>query len=160
MPFERWSEAEWERYAKRGEGRWVTINGTHVFIKNGKITKGPAEHLVNLKEEQAGDSDKGTVHKSGSRTTIRRKRDPARSRQNRRRRQPKQRKTGKNDSRTFPRARRRTSFQVPSVPSRASSAAYLKLGRCRASIRKNRICPVRLTWILTILQRKADRAIR
>lgn len=34
------------------EGRWVTIHGTHVFIKNGKITKGP-KHLVNLKPDQA-----------------------------------------------------------------------------------------------------------
>src|SRR6188768_500778 len=30
------------RDADGGEGRWVTINGTHVQIKDGKIAKGPA----------------------------------------------------------------------------------------------------------------------
>ncbi len=38
------------RYEKEdeGKGRWVTIEGTHVFIENGVITKGPA-HLTGKK---------------------------------------------------------------------------------------------------------------
>jgi 2'-5' RNA ligase len=35
-----------------GGGRWVTINGTHVFIRNGKVTKGPPA-LKRTPEEHA-----------------------------------------------------------------------------------------------------------
>lgn len=28
-----------------GSGRWVTINGTHVFIEGGKVTKGPSKFI-------------------------------------------------------------------------------------------------------------------
>lgn len=43
---------------KVAKGRWVTINGTHVFIGgNGRITKGPA-HLIGLKKDTASTIDK------------------------------------------------------------------------------------------------------
>ena len=53
-----------------GGGSWVTINGTHVFIQGGKITKGP-KHLVGKTPKQAeggGESQKKSAS-AGSTTS-------------------------------------------------------------------------------------------
>lgn len=69
--------------AEDGEGRWVTINGAAVFIKNGKITKGPpalkgkthaeahqaagAEHLKAHDEaKKKGDNEQAEKHLKAS----------------------------------------------------------------------------------------------
>ena len=65
-------------------GEWKTINGTHVFIENGKITKGPknllgeskvvGERMLNHKkrmaEEEAESAKKLSKYKKGNKITI------------------------------------------------------------------------------------------
>lgn len=41
---------------KSGKGRWVTLHGAHVFIADGKITKGPS-HLVGKSEGEVSPKD-------------------------------------------------------------------------------------------------------
>ena len=61
-----------------GGGSWVTINGTHVFIQGGKITKGP-KHLVGKTPKQAeggGESQKKSAS-AGSTTSGKKTSSPA-----------------------------------------------------------------------------------
>ena len=53
-------------------GRWVTMQGQHVYIKDGKVIAGPA-HLMGKQpppEGAQGAHEKGGSHKVGGRITV------------------------------------------------------------------------------------------